>query len=101
MKKYQVFVRGENFMMRFDEQDQKLGFYTTVFVEAQDQEDAELQAMELLRNDQKLVSSSLNTKSDSPMMFVESIEELESFQGLNLPRTGFSFFSEKSEMEEA
>jgi hypothetical protein len=34
----------------------------------------------------------LNTESDSPMMFIEEIEELESFDGLTLPRTGFAFY---------
>ena len=86
--------------MRLDEEAQKLGFYTTVFIEAQDQESAELEAMELLRNDPKLSSGALNTKLDSPMMFVEKSEELESFKGLNLPRTGFSFFPEEKEMRE-
>jgi len=28
-------------------------------------------------------------------MFVEEIHELESFEGLNLPRTGLSFFPEE------
>ena len=92
MKKYKVFVRGENFLIRFEEQEQKLDFYTTVFVEAQDPQDAELKAMDLLRNDQKLVTRTLNAKSDSPMMFVEEIEELETFEGQSLPRTGFAFF---------
>jgi|GEM_PF-5991284 len=33
----------------------KLGFYTTVYVEALDKQGAELRAMELLLNDQKLI----------------------------------------------
>lgn len=100
MKKYRVFVRGENFIVRGDEQDQKLGFYTTVFVEALDEQSAEFKAMELLRTDQKLVSITLNSKSNPPMMYMEEIEELETFEGLNLPRTGFAFFTaEDSEGE--
>lgn len=95
MKKYRVFVRGENFLMRIEEQDQKLGFYTTVFVEALNEESAELKATELLWNDQRLIGSMLNTESDSPMIFVEEIEELESFDGLNLPRTGFAFYPDE------
>lgn len=93
MKKYSVLVRGENFIVRGDEQDQKLGFYTTVFVEALDEQSAEIKAMELLRTDQKLVNITLNSKSNSPMMYMEEIEELETFEGLHLPRTGFAFFS--------
>ena len=93
MKKYRVFVRGENFLVRGDERDQKLGFYTTVFVEALDEQSPEFKAMELLRTDQKLVNVTLNSKSNPPMMYMEEIEELETFEGLNLPRTGFAFFT--------
>ena len=100
MKKYRVLVRGENFLFGVNEEAQKFGFYTTVYVEALDDESAELNAMEILRTDQKLVGITLNSKSDSPMMYMEEIEELETFEGLNLPRTGFSFFSaEDSEGE--
>lgn len=48
--------------------------------------------MDLLRNDQKLVTRTLNAKSDSPMMFVEEIEELATFENRSLLRTGFAFF---------
>ena len=81
--------------MRIEEQDQKFGFYTTVFVEALNEETAELKATELLWNDHRLIGSMLNTESDSPMIFVEEIEELESFDGLTLPRTGFSFYPDE------
>ena len=97
MKKYRVFVRGENFLMNFDNKDQKVGFYTTVFIEADNEEAAELNAVDLLRHDPKLVSNVLNAKADSPMMFVDEIEELDSFEGLHLPRLGFSFFTEEKE----
>lgn len=99
MKKYRVFVRGENFIIRGDERNQKLGFYTTVFVEALDEQSAEFKAMALLRTDQKLVGITLNSKSNPPMMYMEEIEELETFEGLHLPRTGFAFFNEDHEGE--
>ena len=92
MKKYKTFVRGENFLIDIDGNEKKLGFYTTIFVEAKDEEDAEQRSIRLLRDDPKLQESTLNNKSDSPTMYVEEIEELESFDGLNLPRIGFSFF---------
>jgi hypothetical protein len=97
MKKYRVFVRGENFLMDFDNKEQKIGFYTTVFIEAHTEEAAELEAMDLLRHDPMLVSNVLNAKADPPMMFADEIEELESFEGLHLPRLGFSFFTDEEE----
>jgi hypothetical protein len=65
MKKYRVFIRGENFIVRGDDQDQKMGFYTTVYVEALDEQSAEFKAMELLRSDQKLVGDIRRPASSS------------------------------------
>lgn len=76
-------------------------FYTTVFVEAKDEEDAEQKSIQLLRHDPKLQESTLNNKSDSPMMYVEEIEELQSFDGFKLPRLGFSFFPIENDEQEA
>ena len=94
MKKYKILIRGENFLINLDGKGQKFGFYTTAFVEGQDEEQAEQRAIGLLRDDKEFRQSVLNEKSDAPMMFVDEIAELESFEGLNLPRTGFSFFPE-------
>jgi hypothetical protein len=52
-------------------------------------------AMALLRNDKEFRRRVLNEQSDAPMMFVDEIDEVQSFEGLNLPRTGFSFFPEE------
>ena len=97
MKKYRLLVRGENFLINLDDEDQRVGFYTTVFVEAKTEEEAELKAIELLRNDRKLLDGVRNPQSDSPMMFVDEIDELDSFKGLNLPRTGFAFFPQEED----
>jgi hypothetical protein len=78
--------------MRLDDEHQKLGFYTTVFVEAVALRDAERKAIDALRNDARLVNNVMNSKSDSPMIFAEEIEELESFPDLDSPIIGFSFF---------
>lgn len=93
MKKYKAFVRGENFLIKIAGKEQKLGFYTTVFVEAQDEKDAEQSSIRLLRNDPKLQEITLNDRSDTPVMHVEGVQELESFDGLKLPRVGFAFFA--------
>lgn len=99
MKKYKVFVRGENFLFNLDGVNQKMGFYTTRFVEAEDEEAAEYAVMDMLRNDPKLIKGVLNERSDSPMMYAEEIVELKSFKGFPVPGTGFAFYSEESEAE--
>jgi hypothetical protein len=52
--------------------------------------------MKMLRADPKLVKTVLNDKSDPPMMYVEEIEELESFEGCPVPGTGFAFYPGKA-----
>ena len=74
-----------------------MGFYTTRFVEAEDEKAAEYAVMDLLRSDPKLVKSVLNERADPPIMYMEEIEELESFKGYPLRGTGFVFYREKSE----
>ena len=96
LKKYKVLVRGENFLMNIDDVNQKVGFYTTRFVEAESEEEAENKVIDILRNDPKLIKSVLNKKSDSPMIYVEEIEQLKSFKGHPINGTGFAFYTEKA-----
>ena len=93
MKKYRVFVCGQNFLLNLDGKAKKVGFYTTRFVEANDDHQAEENAISTLRNDPTLREGVLNEKSDAPTLYVEEISELESFEGLTLPGTGFSFYT--------
>ncbi len=92
LKKFKVFVRGENFLMNIDGVERRYGFYTTRFVEAQSEEEAELAVVNLLRNDPRLVQAVMNEKIDPPMMYAEEITELKSFGEYQVPGTGFSFF---------
>ena len=95
MRKYRVFVRGENFLMNREGRNQKMGFYAARFVEAQDEEEAVCAAVEVLRCDPKLLNSVLNQESDSPSMYAEEIEELEGFDSHPVPGNGFTFYAEE------
>ena len=97
MKKFKVMVRGENFLLNLEGVEQKLGFYTTRFVEAQNEEAAEYDVMEMLRADPEFGKGVLNDKSDRPMMYAEEVEEIDSFEGVTLPGTGFAFYPEENE----
>ncbi|HTY88486.1 MAG TPA: hypothetical protein VMB80_13545 [Candidatus Acidoferrum sp.] len=97
MKKFKVLVRGKNYLIRAAENPpRKVGFYTTAFVEASNTEQAEAAAVELLRNDLNLRSASENKAPDPPKLQIESIEETQSFDGCNLPRTGLAIYEEES-----
>ena len=92
MKKFSVLINGRNFIMDLGDGSQKRGFYAKRFIEAKDAEDAELLAVETIRNDDKLKTNTLNNTNDPPMLFAEEILELESFDGIDLPGVGYSFY---------
>ena len=98
---FRVVVNGRNFQLTWAEAEnerptiKRTGFYTTVHVRARSQREAESRAMKLLRADQALRKSVRNPASDPPLMFLEELEELSSFKGRRLPRTGFAFYSER------
>jgi hypothetical protein len=93
-KKYKVMVHGQNFLLQFEGERRKVGFYTTFFLEAPDPKYADNTAADLLRADQNLRDNVLNEPYDPPYMASESIEEVESFDGCHLPRTGLVFYKE-------
>jgi hypothetical protein len=99
MKKFKVIVRGEGFLINIDDLDQKRGFYTVRFVEAQDAVAAEYAVMDMLRDDPKLTKGVLNDKSDPPMMYAEEVEEIDSFEGFPLKATGFVWYPEEKERD--
>ncbi len=85
--------------MKVDGQPKRMGFYTTRFVEADTPEEAESQAVQLVREDSKLREAVHNEKSDPPMIYLEEIGILESFEGINLPGTGYTFYEEKKKVK--
>lgn len=54
MKLFRCFIRGENFPLQFDGKDDLLGFYTAQFVRAETADQAELVALDMLRENPKL-----------------------------------------------
>jgi hypothetical protein len=95
MKKYKVLVEGVNFLIEMDSEIRKYGFFTTRFVEAWDQDEAEARVIEMLRVELKTLVQ--NAKSDSPMIFVEEMEELETFGEFRVPGTGFAWYPDERE----
>jgi hypothetical protein len=94
MKKYHVMLEGKNFLLNHEGKLQKHGFFTTRYVEANNPEEAELKAVDLIKTDSKLTESVKNDRADEPMIYLEELFEIESFEGENIPGTGYSFFLE-------
>jgi hypothetical protein len=92
MSHYRVLLSGQNFLVPFEGQVQRLGFFTTRFVEAESAEEAKHAALALLRGDERL--RPLNRREDSPRVFFDEVEEI---QPSEVPAVtpGFSFFSDE------
>ena len=74
-----------------DGEHRKTGFYTTRFVEAEDAEQAEALAVELIKSDPKLSNIVLNKRGDSPRVYVEEIEEVKRLRA----QAGYAFYYEE------
>lgn len=95
MKWYKCFIAGENFPGHLVGQDYLIGFYATRFVQAESEESAEENCLEMLRTDDRLRLPSGVQPSDAAKVFFEEIAEVHEsevpeFQG------GFTFFQIES-----
>lgn len=91
MKKFRVFLRGEHFFLKEEGLVERYGFYTTRFVEALDEDQAEQTAVELVRKEDQLREAVWNDQPDPSMIFVEEIVEISTFESQG---SGFSFYEE-------
>jgi hypothetical protein len=74
MNKYSVILRGENFLIQFEDKIENLGFYTTRVVKANSAEEAESRAIDLIRNDEGLTSMVQRSSDINPKIYLESIK---------------------------
>lgn len=95
MPYFRVLLNGENFWLPMDGKPSRLGFFTTRFVEAGNESDAELMALAMLREDSSL-KGVLNEVTDPPMIYCDEIEEIEPFQPASVVQQGFTFYPEES-----
>lgn len=95
MNKYKVMLNGCNFRITLEGTVQRVGFYTTRFVEASDPEQAELQAVSLVKNDEELRAAVRNEPDDPPTIHLEEIVEVADFEDVQVPGAGYSFYVEE------
>lgn len=79
MPYYKVLLDAQNFLVSLDEKEELMGFFTTKWVEAANEEEAELKAVDLIKNDKELVDIVLNKKRGleiAPMIYLEEISEI-------------------------
>lgn len=79
---FRVFIHGQNFVIEVDGELKPMGFFTTRFVEAENHDQAEGMAVQLLRDFQPLRDEVKNPEDDRPELVIEETEELQSLDGI-------------------
>jgi len=88
---YKVSLNGENFWLEMEGKHSRMGFYTTRYVVAQNEQEAENNAVQMLRDDPTL-KNILNDKSDPPMIYCEGIEVIDTFEPSTVVNPGYVFY---------
>jgi hypothetical protein len=90
---FQVLLHGEDFIFNFDGERENGGFYTTRWVKAETEKEAELNAVELIKQDQHLHQLSVKGGNNSPMIYLDDICIVSWFKYMkNKPGKGYSFY---------
>lgn len=93
MLKFRVSIHGENFLMKSSKKESgKMSFDTIRYVEARDEEAAEVKAIQIMRSDSHLRNTTMNDRNDPPIMYVDSVIEIEDYDPKNLLATAFRFY---------
>lgn len=99
LNKYQVRLRGENYLLSHVDSKRKCGFYTAIWVQAKYPDDAYSKAVNIIRDQKKLNSKLLNLENDTPMIYLEEIFELDLESKLE-KNSGKVFFIENDELSD-
>jgi len=100
MSYFQVLLEGENFFVEFDGKEELLGFVTTRWVNAKNPEEAELKAVDLIKQDKSLIDITKNfSDSDpSPMIYLSEMSNVNWFNYFRRkPGAGYSFYPMEGE----
>ena len=94
MHKYRVTINGRNYLMNWEGERKRIGFFKTFYLEADDPQAAESLAVGKIIADPKWEGNILNDEADPPMMYLDSLAEVESFDDAASPETGYIFYPE-------
>ncbi len=88
-------MNGQNFLVDMDGKVAKHGFFQNIFLESETPEQAEELAVQKIRENVDLKAITQNAKDDPPVIFLEEMSELESFDGVEEMEPGKVWFLEK------
>lgn len=93
-KKFRVLIDGTNLLTIKSNGVQKIGYFTTRYVEGDDDEEASASALELVRNELNAIGILLQDPNDPPRNVITDVEPIDSFEGVTVPGRGFAFFAD-------
>lgn len=100
MPKYVIMIHGVNFWLR-EEREEKpkiMGFFVNLYVESPTPEEAETEALRLVRESSRLRETVENPPGNAPRMLVEEIGELDDWpEDSARPMSGFIFYDDTKE----
>jgi hypothetical protein len=95
MPHYRVHLNGKNFWIVMDGRLMKLAFLTSRLVDSNDESQAELDAVQLIREHPSL-STVKNDRSDPPMIYCEGIEKVDLFDSASVVQQGLVFYPDEA-----
>jgi hypothetical protein len=93
-KKYSVMVEGKNIYLNRGHVE-RMGFFTTRWVEAISKGEAEKMAVEFVKQELQALNVLCNSPEDPPVFVVKKVREVDSFDDFIVPGKGFTFFQER------
>ncbi len=91
MSKYQLILRGEDFLIDLDGKEELLGFYQTIYLEEDGPQKAEHKAVDIIK-ESDLAGLAVAEKNEQARIFLDEIYEVESFEGIENLVQGRAFF---------
>jgi hypothetical protein len=97
MNKYQILMNVDNILLLFDGKPRLMGYYQTVKVEAETPAQAELLAVEKIRNDEEIKAIWIQEKQKTPPRIIaEELYAVDEFdEAIQGDQTGRTFYPVK------
>lgn len=96
MPRYRVQIEGRNFLIDKEGRAEKMGFITFRVVDAADPAAAELEAVRLVRETERLRAVVRNPPDDPPTLEINEMFEYATPEDAQEAETGFIWFPERS-----